>query len=39
MLYRFDIYLCKINMELQAYLIMGISMHVDNAKKVYISQN
>ena len=24
MLYRFDIYLCKINMELQAYLIMGI---------------
>ena len=25
MLYRFDIYLCKINMELQVYIIMGIS--------------
>ena len=25
MLYRFDIYLCEINMELQTYLIMGIS--------------
>ena len=25
MLYRFDIYLCEIKMELQAYLIMGIS--------------
>ena len=24
MLYRFDIYLCKINMELQVYLIMEI---------------